>query len=161
MRNKNAVVHSPDKFVTCPGSRIHKRYESRFDGQTIKLVECGQEDIQQSIEAYAPFTDLNYMLSRLKVGDTSVLSTKRPIYGDLSGMPSNPIDAVNTMRLAESRFLQLPLDTRKSFNNDYHLWLASVLSRNTGNSVDSDSSSAADKQPGNSLDVELPKTTEV
>lgn len=161
MRNKYATVHLPDKFDTCPGSRIHKRYESRFDGQTIKLVECGQEDIQQSIEAFAPFTDLNYMLSRLKVGDTSVLSRKQPIYGDLSGMPSNPIDAVNTMRLAESRFLQLPLETRKSFNNDYHLWLASVLSGSSGNPVDPDSSSAVDKQPGNSVDVGVPKTKEV
>ena len=161
MRNKHAFVHSPDKFVTCPGSRIHKRYESRFDGQTIKLVECGQEDIQQSIEAFAPFTDLNYMLSRLKVGDNSVLSSKQPIYGDLSGMPNNPIDAINTMRLAESRFLQLPLDTRKSFNNDYHLWLASVLSCSVGDSVHTDSSSATDKQPGNSVADELLEKKEV
>lgn len=150
MRNKYAAVHSPDKFTTCPGSRIHKRYESRFDGQTIKLVECGQEDIQESIEAYAPFTDLNFMLSRLKVGDTSVLSSKKPIYGDLSGMPSNPIDAINTMRLAESRFLQLPLDTRKDFNNDYHLWLASVLSGSVGEEIDSESSSSVVKQLVNS-----------
>lgn len=161
MRNKYAVVHSPDKFITCPGSRIHKRYESRFDGQTIKLVECGQEDIQQSIEAYAPYTDLNYMLSRLKVGDNSVLSSKQPIYGDLSGMPSNPIDAVNTMRLAESSFLQLPLDTRKSFNNDYHLWLASVLSGSVGKEIDSESNSSIDKQHGNSDVAESNVNTEV
>lgn len=160
MRNKFAAVGSPDKFITCPGSRIHKRYESRFDGQTIKLVECGQEDIQDSIEAYAPYTDLNYMLSRLKVGDTSVLSRKSPIYGDISGMPTNPIDAVNTMRIAESRFLQLPLETRKSFNNDYHLWLASVLSGSSGMQNDTNGDSVSDIQSSDSLGTDSPQIKE-
>ena len=156
MRNKHSLVQSPDKFITCPGSRIHKRYESRFDGQTIKLVECGQEDVQDAIEAYAPYTDLNYMLSRLKVGDTSVLCSKKPIYGDLSGMPTNPVDAVNTMRLAESRFLQLPLDTRKAYNNDFHIWLAAVLSGEFGSKDDIVRGDSAAEQPSSALNDNVP-----
>ena len=35
-----------------------------------------------SIDSFAPYTDLNYMLHRLSVGDTSVLSGRQAIYGD-------------------------------------------------------------------------------
>lgn len=115
-------------FISCPGSRVHQHYTPQFDGSHLVLVESGVSDIQDSIESFARYTDLHYMLHRLSVGDTSVLSSRTPMYGDFSGLPSNPLDAINIVQSAESAFLQLPMEERSSYNNDYRAWLSAVLS---------------------------------
>lgn len=138
MRNPNSCVRPSSRFVSNPGSRIHEILEPRFDGKGISLVKVGQEDIQQSIEAYAPYTDLNYMLSRLSVGDDSVLSRRAPLYGDFSGLPTNPIDAINLVHSAETSFGQLSAEDKALYNNDYRVWLSSIMSGRTvssGNDV--------------------------
>lgn len=116
------------KFVTCPGSRIHTHYEPQFDGKTVVLVESGVTDIQEEIESYGKYTDIHYMLHRLAIGDSNVLSRKPPMYGDFTGMPGNPVDAINLIHSAESRFTELSLEERSAYNNDFRAWLAAVLS---------------------------------
>lgn len=116
------------KFVTCPGSRIHTHFDSRFDGKRVVLVESGVSDIQEAIEAFGKYTDLHYMLHRLSVGDNSVLSARVPMYGDFSGLPTNPVDAINIVHSAEQAFGQLSMEERASYNNDFRAWLASRLS---------------------------------
>lgn len=114
-------------FVTSSGDRQHIRYEPRFNGSSVVLREVGREDIQERIQAFAPYTDLNYMLSRLKVGDSTVLNTKTAMYGDFTGLPRNGIDAVNLVQTAESRFLEMSAEDRQKYNNDFRVWLASIL----------------------------------
>lgn len=116
------------KFFTCPGSRIHTHYQSVFDGKHLSLVESGVTDIQESIEAFGKYTDLHYMLHRLSVGDKSVLSSRLPVYGDFSGLPTNPVDAINIVHSAENAFGQLSMEERALYNNDFRAWLASRLS---------------------------------
>lgn len=128
MRNPNACVSDPNAFVTDPGSPIRTIYEGRFNGRTFEVVETGQENIQERIEAFAPFTDLNYMLHRLSLGDMSVVSERQAMYGDFSGMPSNPVDAINLVHNAEDRFAELDPDERKACNNDWRVWLSQLLS---------------------------------
>lgn len=127
MRNPFAKVHKVSEFATSPGNRIHVRYEARFNGKGVTLEAVGSEDIQVSIDSFAPYTDLNYMLHRLSVGDTSVLSGRQAIYGDFSGLPQNPVDMINVLNSAEQSFSQLPVDEKAAFNNDYRVWLASLL----------------------------------
>lgn len=128
MRNPAARVSDPNAFVTAPGSPIHTSYEARFNGQTLVLVETGQENIQDRIEAFAPYTDINYMLHRLSLGDMSVVSQRAAMYGDFSGMPTNPVDAINVVRQAEERFGELSNDDKSQYNNDWRVWLAAMLS---------------------------------
>ena len=135
MRNPNAAVSDPNSFLTCPGDKVHIIYGSRFNGSKVVLVEEGRQDIQESINAHAPYTDLAYMLSRLKVGDTSVLSSKRPIYGDFSGMPANPVDAINMVHAAESHFNTMSFEEKQKYNNDYRVWLASIFAGDHDSSI--------------------------
>lgn len=128
MRNVNARVSDPNAFVTDPGSPIRTIYEGRFNGQTFEVVATGQENIQDRIEAFAPFTDMDYMLHRLSLGDMSVISARQAMYGDFSGMPSNPVDAINLVHSAEDRFAELSPDERMACNNDWRVWLAQLLS---------------------------------
>ena len=131
MRNPFSMVSDPGEFCTPPGDPIHHICTGRFNGKTLSVVETGTEDIQQSIQAHAPFTDLRFMLSRLSVGDDSVLSSRQPIYGDFSGLFDNPIDAINAVNDARSRFDLLSAEDKKACNNDWRVWFASLLNQST------------------------------
>lgn len=138
LRNVNARIPDYDSIRTCPGSEYHILYEPRFDGQKLSLVEVGREEIQPKIEAYAPYTDMVYMLSRLKVNDFSVINPSRPLYGDFSGMPDNPVDAINLIHDAERAFGELPSEEKQTYNNDYRVWLAQLFNGNPAVAVDAD-----------------------
>ncbi len=145
MRNPFSKVSDPGEFVTPPGDPIHHICTGRFDGRTLKVIETGTEDIQQSIQAHAPFTDLRYMLSRLSVGDQTVLSSRQPLYGDFSGFFDNPIDAINAVNDARSRFDLLTAEEKKACNNDWRVWFASLLNNI---SVDDQSPTVSDLLSG-------------
>lgn len=127
MRNPFSRVSNPGEFSTPPGDSIHHICSGRFNGRTLSVVETGTEDIQLSIQAHAPFTDLRFMLSRLTVGDDSVLSSRQPLYGDFSGLFDNPIDAINAVNDARRRFDLLSSEEKKACNNDWRVWFASLL----------------------------------
>lgn len=127
MRNMFAGVSDPHSFFSCAGERIHILYDSRFDGSRVVLEESGSFDLQERINSYAPYTDISFMLNRLKVGDNSVLSSRPALYGDFTGMPDNPADAINIYHGAERAFSQLPAEEKLVYNNDFRVWLASLM----------------------------------
>lgn len=128
MRNKNARIPNIASIYTYAGSPIHQILEPRFNGSTTKLVSVGEENIQDFIEAQAPLTDINYMLNRLALGDTSVLSSRRAMYGDFTGLPSDPIEALNLVHESERAFAHLSIEEKHKYNNDWKLWFADILS---------------------------------
>lgn len=127
MRNPKAKI--PVISASTPiGHRIKTIFEPRFNGSGVKLVSVGTVDVQEKIEAFAPFADMNYMLHRLKIGDRSVLSTKPPVYGDFAGLSDNPVDIINIVHSAEDKFRRFSLEEQAKFNNDWRVWLADVFS---------------------------------
>lgn len=128
MRNPHSSVNAVSAFVSSPGSREKIVYESRFNGRSLVVEPTGKYDLQSDIESYASYCDLNYMLSRLRVGDPSVLAQRHAMYGDFSGLPDNPIDAINLVRNAEHRFAMLSAEEKLTYNNDYRVWLADLMS---------------------------------
>lgn len=128
MRNKSARIPNIDSIHTFSGSPVHPILEPRFDGSVTRLVVTGEENIQDRMEAEAPMTDINYMLHRLSLGDQSVLSSRRPMYGDFTGLPSDPIEALNLVHQSEYAFSQLSADDKLKYNNDWKQWFADLLS---------------------------------
>lgn len=128
MRNKHARIPNIDSIHTYSGSPVHKILEPRFDGNVTRLVVTGEENIQDRMEAEAPMTDINYMLHRLSLGDQSVLSSRRPMYGDFTGLPSDPIEALNLVHQSEYAFSQLSAEDKRNYNNDWKQWFADLLS---------------------------------
>lgn len=130
MRNKNAKVSDPNKFVSCAGSDIHVIYEGKLlpTGE-IKLVPIGKESISEKINSYKPYTDINYIISRLNAGDTSVVRDGA-MYGDFTKQPKTLADALQVIINAEKSFNELPLDVRNKFDNSYLAWLQSAGSEN-------------------------------
>lgn len=128
MRNKQARIPNIGSIYTYAGSPIHEILEPRFDGTVTRLVVTGEENIQERMEAEAPMTDINYMLHRLSLGDQSVISPRRPMYGDFTGLPSDPIEALNLVHQSENAFSLLSADEKRKYNNDWKQWFADLLS---------------------------------
>ncbi len=154
MRNPFSKVSVPGEFTTPPGDPIHHICSGRFNGKTLSVVETGTENIQDTIQAHAPFTDLRYMLSRLSVGDQSVISSHQPLYGDFSGLFDNPVDAINAVNDARTRFDHLTAEEKKACNNDWRVWFATLLN----NSTSDDKPSAVVDLPGNPPSVVTPSS---
>lgn len=127
MRKPNCVpdVHN---IFTCSGNRKKSIFTPRFNGKRVTLVETGTLDIQDQINSFAPYSDLRYMLSRLKVGDVSCVKSQPPLYGDFTAFPRSPIDAVNLVHDVERYFATLPDEERSACNNDWRVYFANLFS---------------------------------
>lgn len=127
MRNKNAKFPDPNKYVTDPGSDVQILYDPKInkDG-TISLVENGKESISQYINSFKEQTDISYILKRLELGDTSVLSQAQAMYGDFSEMPKTLAEVLQLKIDAEHTFDRLPVETKQKFNNNFNQWFSSL-----------------------------------
>lgn len=127
MRNEYAKVSDPNSFVTCPGSPIHTIYSAkvREDGKII-LKESGKENIQQSIDSFRESTDMQYIIHRLALGDTSVLNQNTPHFGDFTQMPKTYAESLQLVIDSKKKFYELPVDVRAKFDNDFNQWFATA-----------------------------------
>lgn len=127
MRNKNAKVSDPNKFISNPGDQDHILYSSKVmpDG-TIHLTECGKENIQEIINSHRDTCDMNFILHQLNLGNTSVLNVREGFYADLTGAPKTMAEALQIMIEGEQAFNQLPVEVKQKFDNNYMQWLINV-----------------------------------
>lgn len=124
MRNKNAKVSDPNTFYTNPGNRIHPLYSSKVTPKgDIVLEECGKEDIQEYINSFRESCDMSFILHQLSLGNTEVLNQRQMMFGDFTDMPQNLMEIQQIFIDGEAAFNQLPLETRKQFDNNYRNWL--------------------------------------
>ena len=127
IRNPNSRISNPYGFVAPAGESIHTLYVGVWKTNRLELVESGSVDLQERIQNQAPFTDLAYMIKRLKLGDNSVLTKRQPLYGDFTQLPNDGTELVNTLLHAEYAFNELPVEERKKHGYDYRSWLASIF----------------------------------
>lgn len=127
MRNPKARVPNPTDFTTCSGELFKPVLSGKLmpDG-TIKLTQIDQIDIKAEINSHACTCDMAYILSRLNVGDVSVLSAKEAAYGDFTVFPKTYAEMLQLVQSGEDAFSSLPLDVRASFDNDINKWFATI-----------------------------------
>lgn len=127
MRNPNARVSTPSEFFTCSGELFKPVLSGKLmpDG-TIKLSQVDTIDIKCEINSHASTCDMAYILSRLKVGDVSVLSAKEGAYGDFTVFPKTYAEMLQLVQSGEAAFNSLPLDVRSKFDNNINKWFASI-----------------------------------
>lgn len=151
MRNPNARV--PLEFdPTCSGDRYHVDYQPIIEDGCIQLVEAGRTDIQAVIDSYADSCDMSLILQRLSIGDTSVLNSKTPMFGDFTSCPSTLAGILNLKLEAQRLYDKLDPAVRDQFE-DFNSWLAASGSQewltkmqgNPANTSVSEDSSAADR----------------
>lgn len=137
-----------------PGEQFARIFEPYFDGTTTVLREIGKRDVQEEMDAFAPYTDISYMLNQLKVGDTSVLTHSQPYFGDFSSLSHNPADVINIVRSAESAFGNLSAAERASYGNDWRVWFTAQFQTSV-NSVSVDGVTSAVQSVNTSENKEI------
>lgn len=127
MRNKHARVSDPNSFSTHPGEKFHVVYDSFFnqDG-TIRLKPSGKKDIKAEINSHVAETDMAVIVQKLMMGDSSVFSTKKPLYGDFTQFPSTYAEAFELVNRSEKAFESLAPDVKQKFDNDRAKWFSSI-----------------------------------
>lgn len=127
MRNKHSHVSDPNFFSSHPGNTHRVIFSPRFDSDgTINLVESGRVDIKAEINSHAAETDMAVIIDKLQRGDTSVLTSKKAMYGDFTKFPSTFAEAYDLVNRSESAFESLPVDIKQQFDNDRAKWFASI-----------------------------------
>lgn len=123
MRNKNAKCSDPNSFVTCHGSDIHVLYDVKvMSNGELRLIPSGKESISEKINAQKQFTDMSFIISRLQMGDTSVLRDGA-LFGDFTRVPKSLADSLQIIIDGEKKFDRLPVEIKNKFNNSYYAWI--------------------------------------
>lgn len=159
MRNPYAKIQIVSEFVSCPGDRYHVVYSSTVlpDG-TISLRPVDKIDIKQQINSYVDSCDMRVIISRLLAGDTSVLNSAPPNYGDFTRFPTNYAEVLQLGIDAENNFNKLPLSVRQQFGNDFRTWFSTAGSDDWFSKMQSEfSDSASDSTPEKVLESEVIK----
>lgn len=127
VRNKHTRQSDPNEFRTKHGDRYHVLYGSKVNpDKTITLYEVSREDIKAKINSHAVETDMALILNRLKAGDTSVLTSKKPIYADFTQFPKTYAEAFDLVKRSTDAFDSLPTDVKLHFDNDVSEWFGSI-----------------------------------
>lgn len=90
--------------------------EKQLNG-TVELVQHGEEDIYELIQSHRDEVDLKLLLQRCAArGDYSLIEQRKPVYGDLVGLPRDLTDAQNRILLTRKKYDALSDDTKSLFN---------------------------------------------
>lgn len=127
LRNPNAKIPQISDLLSSSGDLFKPVLSGKLmaDG-TIKLSEVDRIDIKAEINSHASTCDMAYILSRLNVGDVSVLNNKEGAYGDFTVFPKTYAEMLQLVQSGEAAFESLPLDVRSKFDNNINKWFSQI-----------------------------------
>lgn len=81
-------------------------------------IDCSK-DVKLTQQSAKDECDINLIVERAKRGaDISHLTTRTPMYGDFTELPTDLRDCLNQVRKADEAFMSLDAVVRKRFEND-------------------------------------------
>lgn len=108
----------------------HKRYyiesgsgeqkEFKIDGN--KLIQTGTKNLYDEIQSHKEECDIEQIISRVKLGDTSALREDGN-YIDCTVFPKNINKVREMVKDAENEFFKLPIEVRNAFGNDFDKYM--------------------------------------
>lgn len=124
---KTQYSNTGEKFYTEPGSGIVKKFSSKLDEKgNIIVYEDGETDLYGYIQSFKDSTDINNIMKRYAAGDVSVLETKRGEYADLTKLPENFFEMVNSFNKGKELFYELKPEVREKFGNNVEKFLGTI-----------------------------------
>lgn len=127
LANLNNIC-SPCTFFSAPGDDVKILYRGvrSSPDKPLVLVPDGKISISEYINSFGASTDMAYILSRLRAGDSSVLFCNQSSFGDTTIFPPNPAEALQFVNNATAYFDQLPSDVRSRFDDSFAVWIKSA-----------------------------------
>lgn len=113
---------STSEFVSESGSPYLDQYAFDFDEKgEVKRTTLHKIDdpinVYERIQADYPSTDINLLMQKFDLGDSSALNVREGVYADVSKMPSNMAELFAKVQEGEKLFNALPPEVKQLFDN--------------------------------------------
>ena len=115
------------KYLSRSGKPTRDIYEYHYDENGVKnLVKTDRkENVYARIQADYDATDINKLMARFALGDTSALDQRAGFFGDATKLPSTYAEMFDRVEACKQFFDSLPVDLKQSFGNSYEMFFAS------------------------------------
>lgn len=144
-----------ERFHTCVGSPESPVYSPKVneDG-TIDLIQTGVINIYDEIQSHADSCDINEIMKRFELGDTSVLERVNGFYGDFLDSPKTLAQVYQLMLDSRNEFDKLPTEVKNAFNNNPDEFICSLGSEKYYDVMNRFSKSGVQKEVTNNEESE-------
>ena len=111
-------------FISESGSMYLDQYAYDFDEKgEVKRTTLHKTDQQinvyERIQADYPSTDINLLMQKFALGDSSALNVREGIYADVSKAPKTMAELFDRINECQNLFDALPAEVKELFNNSY------------------------------------------
>lgn len=134
MAEKTIIYSAYNRPKTIPHPRCTKvvmEHSLHIDEKTgiEYLVKDNPKNVYDYIQEGREETLVNNIIRRAKEGDPNALAAVKGQFIDITNAPASLLDALVTIRDAENKFSNLPLDIKNQFNNDVNQFVAKAGSK--------------------------------
>lgn len=114
------------KYVSECGSPTLDLYEYHYDKSGVReLVKTDRkENVYDRIQADYDSTDINKLMARFALGDSSALDQKQGMYIDATKLPSSYAEMFDRVEECKRFFESLPVDLKQEFGNSYEQYFS-------------------------------------
>lgn len=114
------------KYKSVSGSPTLDIYEYHYDEKGVRELKKTdrKENVYARIQADYDATDINKLMARFALGDSSALDQRAGFYGDATKLPSTYAEMFDRVEACKQFFDSLPVDLKQSFDNSYEVYFA-------------------------------------
>ena len=126
------------KFTSECGSPYFDEYEYRVSKAGVKELVMKDEktNLHDKIQADYPSTDINLLMKRFALGDSSAIQIRDGVYIDASKMPSTYAELFDRVEVAKQEFDKLPVDLKQMFDNSYSVFWSEYGTKSFNSKID-------------------------
>lgn len=99
------------------GTPVRKKYVKDCTTNPPSLREIGVTDQQSLIDSFRDECDVNKIVARYIAGDCAVLQRVQGIYTDITGVPNDPVEAMNLGNIARTVWDNLTPEQQQVFGS--------------------------------------------
>lgn len=113
-------------YMSVNGNPTLDIYEYRVNDNGVReLIKTDRkENVYARIQADYDATDINKLMARFALGDSSALDQRAGFYGDATKLPSTYAEMFDRVEQCKQFFDSLPVDLKQSFDNSYEVFFA-------------------------------------
>lgn len=109
-----------DIYVNDSGSALQPVYGYRYDDKGVKTLQIvDYKDFNLEIQTFASMCDIENVIARASLGDTTALNVRSGFYGDVTGMPRTMAEMYQKYNDSQNIFEKLPAQLKEKFNNSF------------------------------------------
>lgn len=139
MEFKTQYNFKTSEYISESGSPLLSKYAMKVDKKTgyEYLAPTGEyENVQDRIQADYASTDINILMDRFALGDTSAINVKEGFYMDVTKMPTTYAELFQMSEDAKRYFEELPADLKEMFNNSYSEFYSEMDTKGFNEKID-------------------------